>query len=76
MPLKAYILNIVGSKQLSNKLKTTPKVLLRTLQAAAALPTTPATEENNEDLIKTIRKFVREEVEDLQENLVRLLNLN
>ena len=76
MPLKVYILNIVGSKQLSNKLKTTPKVLLRTLQAAAALPTTPATEENNEDLIKTIRKFVREEVEDLQENLVRLLNLN
>ena len=76
MPLKAYILSIVGSKQLSNKLKTTPKVLLRTLQAAAALPTTPATEENNEDLIKTIRKFVREEVKDLQENLVRLLNLN
>ena len=76
MPLKVYILNIVGSKQLTNKLKTTPKVLLRTLQAAAALPKTPATEENNEDLIKTIRKFVREEVEDLQENLVRLLNLN
>ena len=64
MPLKVYILNIVGSKQLSNKLKTTPKVLLRTLQAAAALPTTPATEENNEDLIETIRKIVREELED------------
>ena len=29
---------MVGSKQLSNKLKITPKVLLRTQQAAAATP--------------------------------------
>ena len=35
-------------------LKTTPKILLRTRQAAAATPTTQATEENNEDLIETI----------------------
>ena len=33
---------MVGSKQLNNKLKTTPKISLRTRQAAAATPTTPA----------------------------------
>ena len=51
MPLKAYILNMVGLKQLNNKLRTTHKILLRTRQAAAATLTTPATKENNEDLI-------------------------
>ena len=47
---------MVGSKQLNNKLKTTPNISLRTRHAAAATPATPATEENNTDLIKTIRK--------------------
>ena len=51
MLLKAYILNMVGSKQLSNKLKTRSKISLKTRQAATATPTTPATEENNVDLI-------------------------
>ena len=55
MPLKNYLLNIVGSKQL----KTTPKISLRTRQASAATPTTPETEENNEDLIETTTKIVR-----------------
>ena len=56
MLLKAYILNMFGSKQLNNKLKATPKISLRTPQAAAATPTTPATEENNEDLLETINE--------------------
>ena len=47
---KAYILNMVGLKQSNTKLKITPKISLRTQQATAATPTTPATEENNEDL--------------------------
>ena len=67
MLLKAYILNIIGSKQLNNKLKTTPKIPLRTPQAAAATPTTPAAKENNEDLIETIREIVRKKFEDHQE---------
>ena len=57
------MLNMVGSKQLNNKLKTTPKISLTNRQAAAATPTTPATEENNEDLTETIRKIVRKELE-------------
>ena len=60
--LKGYILNMVGSKQLSSKLKTTPKISLRTRQATAPTKTTAATEENNEDLVETIRKIVREEL--------------
>ena len=58
---------MVGSKQLNNKWKITPKISLRTLQAAAATPTTPATEENNEDLLETIRKIVGAELEDSHE---------
>ena len=72
MPLKAYILNMVGSKQLNNKLKATPKISLRTWQAATATPTIPATEEN-EDLIETIRKVVREELEDHQEKVSEII---
>ena len=45
---------MIGSKQLSNKLKAIPNMSLKTLQAVAAAPTTLATEENNADLIETI----------------------
>ena len=55
---------MIGSKQLNNKLKTIPNMSLKTLQAVAAAPTTPATEENNADLIETIRKIVREKLKD------------
>ena len=44
---------MVGSKQWNDKVKTTPKISLRTWQAPAAKLTTPA-----------IRKIVREELED------------
>ena len=71
--LKAYILNIVGSQQLNNKLKTTPKYWLRTRQAAPATPTTPPTEENNEDLLETTREVVREELEDHQEKVSKII---
>ena len=71
--LKAYILNIVGSQQLNNKLKTTPKYWLRTRQAASATPTTPPTEENNEDLLETTREVVREELEDHQEKVSKII---
>ena len=64
---------MVGSKQLNNKLKTTPKISLRTRQAAAATPTTPATQENNEYLLETIRKIVREELEDHQEKVSEII---
>ena len=64
---------MVGSKQLNNKLKTTPKISLKTRQAAAATPAAPATGENNEDLIETIRKNVREELEDHQEKISEVI---
>ena len=58
---------MVGSKQLNNKLKTTPKISLRTRQAEAATPTTSKAEENSEDLMETLRKIVRKELEGQQE---------
>ena len=64
---------MAGSKQLNDKLKTIPKILLRTRQAAPATPTTQATEENNEVLIETIRKIVTEELEDHQEKLCEII---
>ena len=70
---KAYILNMVGSKQLNNKLKATPKDSLRTQQVAAATSTTQATEESNEDLIETTRKIVREELGDHKENVSEII---
>ena len=63
---------MVGSKQL-NKLKATPKISIRTWQAAAATPATPATEENSEDLIKTIREIATEELHDLQEKISEII---
>ena len=66
-----------GSKQLNIKLKATPKNSLRTRQAAScklsATPTIPAIEENNEDLLGTIGKIVREELENHQENVSEII---
>ena len=64
---------MVGSKRLNNKLKTIQKISLGTRQTAAAIPTTSATEENNEYLIETIRKIVREELEYYQEKVSAII---
>ena len=64
---------MVGSKQLNNKLKATPKISLRTRKAAAATPTAPAIEESSGDLIETIRKIVREEIEDHKEKVSEII---
>ena len=70
--VKSVHIDMFDSNKL-NKLKTTPKISLRARQAAAATPTTPATEENNEGLIETIRKIVREELEDHQEKVKKII---
>ena len=54
------------------KLKIKPKISSRTQQAPAATPTTPAPEENSDDLIKT-RKIVREESEDHHEKVSEII---
>ena len=70
--VKSVHIDMFDSNKL-NKLKTTPNISLRARQAAAATPTTPATEENNEGLIETIRKIVREELEDHQEKVKKII---
>ena len=70
--VKSLHIDMFDSNKLNN-LKTIPKISLRARQAAAATPTTPATEENNEGLIETIRKIVREELEDHQEKVKKII---
>ena len=70
--VKSLHIDMFDSNKL-NKLKTIPKISLRARQAAATTPTTPATEENNEGLIETIRKIVREELEDHQEKVKKII---
>ena len=64
---------MVGSNQLNNKLKITPKLSERTRKAAPATPTTPAAEENSKDLIEIVRKIVREELEDHQDKVSEII---
>ena len=54
-------------KNMENIKGSFSKISSRTRHVAAATPTTPATEENNENLLETIRKIVKEELEDHQE---------
>ena len=71
--VKSLHIDMFDSNKLNDKLKTTPKISLRARQAAATTPTTPATEESNEGLIETIRKIVREELEDHQEKVKKII---
>ena len=59
---------MVGSKQLNNQLKTTPNYSLRSCSCY-----TTSTEENNEDLLETLRKIIREELEDHQEKVNEII---
>ena len=61
---------MVGSKQLNNKLKSTPKMFLRNKQVLIQEDnTTPRSSSTNE----TIRKIVKREVENHEEKLAKLL---
>ena len=67
---------MTGSKNLNNKLKSTPKIATRTRQGASATPTASAEEkENNENLMETIRSIVKEELEHHQERVSEIIKL-
>ena len=72
--LTVYYLTMPGSQQLSKKLKSTPKIALRSRVAIENTPTTstePA--ESNEDLVKTIRAIIKEELEEHEKNINNIL---
>ena len=67
---------MVDSKQLNNKLKTTPKNHEQLGKPQLLHQQLHAAEENSEDFIERKRKIVGEELENHQEKLVKLSNLN
>ena len=68
---------MVGSKQLNNKLKSTPKMSLRNrqvlIQEDNTTPRSSSTNDKDEEFLETIRKIVKEEIEITREKLAKLL---
>ena len=53
---------MVNSKQLSNKIESTPKISERTRQASTQeTPKISGTNDDQEDLVITIKKIIKEE---------------
>ena len=66
---------MVGSKNLQNKLKSTPKMIATRSRPALNSPQTPSIGNQQDDLIETIRKIVKEELENQQEKIKEIVKL-
>ena len=64
---------MVGSKSLQNKLKSTPRMPATRSRPAVNSPQTPSIEIQHADLVETIRKIVKEELEDQQEKITDII---
>ena len=66
---------MIGSKSLQNKLKSTPRMHATRSRPAVNLPQTPSIQNQHDDLIETIRKIVKEELEYQQEKIKEIIKL-
>ena len=67
---------MVDSKQLNNKLKSSPKISLRTRQVSTHDQSTPcssATNFNDEEFLQMIRKIVKEEIKNHEEKVGEII---
>ena len=67
---------MVNSKQLNNKLKSTPKMSLRTRQVSTHDQSTPcssATNFNDEEFLEMIREIVKEEIKNHEEEVGEII---
>ena len=67
---------MVNSKQLNNKLKSTPKMSLRTRQVSThdhSTPCSSATNFNDEKFLEMIRKIVKEEIKNHEEKVGKII---
>ena len=67
---------MVNSKQLNNKLKTTPKMSLRTRQISTQDQSTAcssATNFNDDQFLEMIRKIVKEEIKNHEEEVGEII---
>ena len=61
---------MVNSKQLTNKSKSRPKMLLRTRSIMLNAPTTSVlSDDNNHELVNTIRVILKEELKEHEKKL-------
>ena len=68
---------MVSSKQLSNEIKSISKLSKRTRQAAAQeTPTTSGTNDDQEDLVITIKKIVKEEFDKHEKKIDEMIKLH
>ena len=67
---------MVMSKQLNNKLKSTPKMSLRNREVSRHVQSTPhssTTNFNDEEFLEMIRKIVKEEIENREEKFGKII---
>ena len=69
-------LTMVNSKQLSNKIRSTPKQSVRTRQASAQeTPTTPGVNDGQEGLVITIKKNIEDEFDKQEKEIDEMIKL-
>ena len=69
---------MVMSKQLNNKLKSTPKMSLRNREVSTHVQSTPhssTTNFNDEEFLEMIRKIVKEEIENREEKFGKIIKV-
>ena len=65
---------MVNSKQLTNKSKSTPKMSLRSSSVIQNTPTTSVqSDDNNDELVNTIRDIIKEELGEHEKKLNEIL---
>ena len=69
-------LTMVNSKQLSNKIRSTPKQSVRTRQASAQeTPTTPGVNDGQKGLVITIKKNIEDEFDKQEKEIDEMIKL-
>ena len=69
-----YQVTTVNSKQLTNKSKSTPKISLRSSSVMQNAPTTSVqSDDNNDELVNTIRDIIKKELGEHEKKLNEIL---
>ena len=70
-------LTMVNSKQLSNKVKSTPKLSVQVRQALAQeTPTKSGANDDQEDLVITIKMIIKEEFDKHEKKIDEMIKLH
>ena len=67
---------MVNSKQLSNKIKSTPKLSVRTRQASAQETPSTCANDDQGDLVITIKKIIKEDFDKNEKKFDQMIKLH